>query len=384
MQVFNTFLKIFKKNIPGMSVYMVIFIALALAMPLSVQRENPLNFVQTELKIAVDNEDEGLLGSALMDYFKADNEVMDVPDSEEALLDSIYNREIDYVLYIPKDFTKRFIDGERTGVLSKKNVPASMAGTFADGQINRYLAGIGMYMDGGFSIEEAIENTAGDYEKEAKVEFYNGLADNKKAEGFYYFQFIPYILICVCLVGLGPIFMAFRRKEIKDRNNCSAMPFGHRNMQLVLGACVVGAAILAILLGAAFVIYKESMMSERGFLSIINSAVFLLLAGCLTYVVSQLAANNNVINMISNVLGLGFSFLGGVFVPLEIMGETVTKVSKFVPSYWYVINNEKIWNPSVPAALSGDFAVGILIQLAFTFTLLCTGLVINRLNAKAA
>ena len=34
--------------------------------------------------------------------------------------------------------------------------------------------------------------------------------------------------------------------------------------------------------------------------------------------------------MVSNVLSLAFSFLGGVFVPMEIFGDTMLKIAKFM------------------------------------------------------
>jgi len=60
------------------------------------------------------------------------------------------------------------------------------------------------------------------------------------------------------------------------------------------------------------------------------------------------------------------------------------KVSKFIPTYWYTVTNNKIWDSVQNAAVSKEIAIGMGIQAAFTLALLLIGMVINRMNAKAA
>lgn len=384
MQVFKAFMKLFRKNLGGISIYIVIFMALALGMTMNTKDTETTDFSQTKLTIAVDNKDEGVLGIALVRYFEKNNEIVTVPEDDEKLLDSIYRRELDYVLYIPSNFSELFLKGERTEILDKKDVPSSVYGTLADSQLNQYLITAGMYVDGGFSLEEAIDFTDKEYEKEAEVTFYNEESTKVTEGGYYYFRYIPYILICVMIVGLGPVLMVFRKKEIRDRNNCSATSFFRRNIQIIAGSFVVGLMIFILFAGASFLFYTDSMMTVKGLLSMLNGGVFLLLALCMAYFISQLAKDDNTLNMVSNVLGLGFSFLGGVFVPLDIMGDKVLKVSKFIPTYWYTVTNNKIWDSVQNAAVSKEIAIGMGIQAAFTLALLLIGMVINRMNAKAA
>lgn len=41
-------------------------------------------------------------------------------------------------------------------------------------------------------------------------------------------------------------------------------------------------------------------------------------------------------NAIVNTVSLGSSFLCGVFVQQELLGETVPSIARFLPAYWYV------------------------------------------------
>lgn len=41
--------------------------------------------------------------------------------------------------------------------------------------------------------------------------------------------------------------------------------------------------------------------------------------------------------MVSNVIALGMSFLSGVFVPIEFLGDGIIKIAHFLPAYWYIM-----------------------------------------------
>ena len=44
--------------------------------------------------------------------------------------------------------------------------------------------------------------------------------------------------------------------------------------------------------------------------------------------------------MLFRSVGLGMSFLGGVFVPQNMLSDQILAVSRFLPTYWYTrINN---------------------------------------------
>ena len=47
-------------------------------------------------------------------------------------------------------------------------------------------------------------------------------------------------------------------------------------------------------------------------------------------------------NGLVNVISLALCFLGGVFVPQEFFSDTIIKVAKFFPTYWYVATNSSI------------------------------------------
>lgn len=86
--------------------------------------------------------------------------------------------------------------------------------------------------------------------------------------------------------------------------------------------------------------------------------------------------------MISNVIALGMSFLCGVFVPLEYLGEGLIKAAHFLPAYWYITSANFI-DTYVPGSSLNELWVGLGIQLLFGAALISIGLAYSRMKLSA-
>ena len=67
----------------------------------------------------------------------------------------------------------------------------------------------------------------------------------------------------------------------------------------------------------------------------LNSFSCMLVALALGYFTGMISENAVALNGINNVLSLGLCFLGGVFVPLEMLGNGIVSIAQFLPTYWY-------------------------------------------------
>lgn len=381
MQVYKAFLRIVKKNIVSVSIYFGIFIGIAIALSKTGMENETKQFSAESLTIAVENSDEGTLGKALTEHLGIDNEIVDMP-TEQELLDKIYTRQIDYVLYIPKDFTSRFLAGERDNLMTDKKVPSSTTGAFADNQIESYLTTVGMYLDGGFSLEESVTNAANDSEIESTVEFLNGNDESAVQPGQYYLQYMPYVFICTIISAVGPVFMAFNEKDISARNKCSSMTLTMRNLQIIGASIVVALIDWGILTVVSVLLYPDYVLSIRGVLGGINSLIAVLLALSLAYTAAQLVKNESALNIASNTLGLALAFLGGIFVPMEIFGEGLLKVAHFLPTYWYVTANDTIGKMTQLSDFSSGIAHAFIIQTIYCIVILLIGMLISRMKIR--
>ena len=381
MQVFKAFLRIVKKRIASVIIYFCIFIGIALAMTKAGQQNDAKSFSTTKLKIAVENLDQGELGAALIKHLDETNTVVAMPD-ESTLRDEIYSRNIDYVLYIPKDFTSRFKSGDRENLLKDKKVPSSSVGTFADNQIEAYLKTVGLYTDSGFDLQTSVANADTDMKTGAKVEVMGSGDVNKTEPGMYYYQYLPYIFICTMITAVGPVFMAFNEKNINARNKCSSMAFINRNLQIIAGSIVVALLNWGILIGLSVAMYPKYVLSARGALGMMNALLEVLFALAMAYTAAQLVKKEEALSMVSNVFGLALAFLGGIFVPLEMFGEGVLKVSRFLPTYWYVTANNAIRETTSFSNISTDITHAFIIQTIYGVVILLIGMLISRMKIK--
>ena len=97
------------------------------------------------------------------------------------------------------------------------------------------------------------------------------------------------------------------------------------------------------------------------------------------FLVGQVTSNELVMNAASNITGLIISFLGGVWVSLDLVGEPVATVAKFTPTYYY---NEALH--SAFDASGGGFTPEVLANMGiiclFALAVFAIGLAISRVK----
>ncbi len=381
MQVFKAFFKILNKNKTAMIVYMVIYLALTFVLSSNGQKNDTSDFSKVCMEIGVENQDNGKLGEALVAYLEKENEIKDIPKEREDLLDAMYYRDIQYVLIIPEDFTEKFLAGEREEVLEGTAVPGNNTAYLAKMEIDEFLQKLGMYIDGGYEPEQAAQKTLDNMEKESKVEFLSVEDSGTKPAAAYFFDYIPYIFLCIMMVSLSCVLIIFNEKNLDARNRCSSMSFFQRNLQMVLGSLGIMLLEYGVFMLVAWIMYPNYMGSFRGILSMGNALAFMLVCLSIAFLAGRQAKDDAQLNMAANVIGLAFSFLGGVFVPIDLMNKGMQKVAKFVPSYWYVSSNNSIWKIK-SLSEAGDIYRNWLIMLAFAVAVFAIALMMNRLKAR--
>ena len=99
----------------------------------------------------------------------------------------------------------------------------------------------------------------------------------------------------------------------------------------------------------------------------------------LAYLIAMGASNQESLSGIVNSLALGMSFLCGVFVPLEVLGEGVKTAAHFLPFYWYERTNLMLTEfPVLSAAQQTDFLISLGIQTAFAVAFLSVGAALHK------
>lgn len=387
MPVFKAFFKVLNKRKASLIMYIVIYLVLALFFSNVMQGKEEDGFSKVALDIAVENRDQGSLGKAFTEYLGERHSLQEMPGDREALQDAMYYQRIDYVLVIPEDFTERMAaEGANgasapEGLLEGTIVPGSSSAYFMENEIEHYLQTVSMYLAAGYGIEEAAQQSAKDLEQKPQVGFLEKKNQQQRPTGYYCFQYIPYVFVVLMILGVGAAMKTYKNKDLAARNQCSAMPFLSQNLQMLLGCMVYILLVYLIFMAMVCITDREYMFSLKGALSAANAFIFSLCALSVAWFSVQFVRSVSELNIMSNIFGLGFSFLGGVFVPMEMMGDTAKALGRFVPSYWYVAANAKIQELE---SLSGAYPVyqAFLLVLLFTAAFFAAGLLAGKAKVR--
>ncbi len=381
MQVFKAFFRIVNKNKMSLLMYIVIYLALTLMIGNVMEENSQAEFSGVSLDIGLENQDQGSLGRGLEEYLGTQNQISSVPEEKEDLQDAMYYGELDYVLVIPEDFTEKFQAGEQEGILDGRAVPGSSSAYLAEQEITGYLRSLSMYLKAGCSAKEAASWALADMGRKAEVEFLEEGEGQGMPRGFYYFQYIPYVFLILMILGVGGCMNTFKQKDLAARNKCSSMSFLSQNLQIFLGCAAYMLAVYGIFMGMACLNVRDYMFSLQGAFNAANAFLFGICSLSVAWFTVQFAQNSQMLTVMSNVFGLGFSFLGGVFVSLDLMGEGARKMAKFVPSYWYVAANEEIQKLETFAD-GGKVFQSFGMVLVFSLAFFSAGLLVGRMKVK--
>ncbi len=343
MQVFKAFFITLKRELVSVLIYFTIFLALALLLSGNGKKQTEVVYNDAKVKVAVFDRDNTVLSRSLYDYLDKTQDLVTIKDDKDSITDELFYRNVEYVLIIKEGFEENIKSGDFENVVENVKVPDSLSGTLLDDKINQYLSALSAYTAGGFSAGEAASKALDTADITAQVTLLKVEGkETEKSRAFYYYTYIPYVLICMMISALGSILLTFRKKELSWRIKCSSLSETGRNAALISASLLFGLVCWAVFIVLSLFIYKEDMTGVKGALYIINSLVFLFIAMSLTYLMSFIVKTTNALDMVSNTIGLGMSFLGGIFVPLEFMSSSVLKFSKFLPTYWYVLTNQTI------------------------------------------
>ena len=97
------------------------------------------------------------------------------------------------------------------------------------------------------------------------------------------------------------------------------------------------------------------------------------------FLIGSIFTNSSVRMAAANTVSLSLCFVSGVFVPQEILSQTINIIASFTPIYWYVKGNNEI---SSLLEVKLDSIKPIItymgIQLLFAAAIMSAGLLISK------
>ncbi|PYG85769.1 ABC-2 type transport system permease protein [Ruminiclostridium sufflavum DSM 19573] len=383
MQVFKTYFRIIKKNMGQISIYIGVFLTLAILFSFSSPSKDLDNFMQAKTRVAFINEDEhSPLIDGLRDYLKDYSVYVSLENDTQKLQDALFFRDVEYIVKIPKGFTADIMEG-KDAKIGKITVSESTNGIYTDMLVNKYLSTVKMYLTYYNNITQAelAEKAADDLKVATHVQIKRDENQNSKTgdNAIYFFNYLAYAITSILLLGVTSIMMVFNNKNIRRRTLCSPIKNSSLNMQIILGNIIYAAACWGLMMVCNFLLFRDDMFTLNGLYFCINSLVFTVMALCLAFFAGIFVKSSNAQSSVTNVLGLGLSFISGVFVPQEFLSKAVLDIAKFTPAYWYVKANNEISNLTNfnIENLTPIFQY-MLIELCFGAALLSVALVLTK------
>lgn len=383
MQVYKIFFRILSKQKGQIIMYLCIF--LGIASIISSQAGDPVQdaFEASEYVVALFDEDHSEYSESLSRYLSANYEMADIQDDKETIQDELYNRNISCAIRIPKGFGDSMAQAGEIKKPELTTIPGTIYGETFKGMINNYVSLVRSYITGGFSAEEALKKAEDTCGKTISVSMAQTSGGSTHSRLYYYFAYLPYIILSICVVGIGPILIVFHKKDVRERNACSAYSLTRTNLQLFAG--VVTAGLGACLLYCLMVMTGTgtAVFSFQGLLYCLNMVCFVIVSLGFVFFLGQVVKKDHILTMISNVVALGMCFICGIFVPIEFLGDGLIRVAHFLPAYWYITSADFIDHYVAGKAL-GELWMGLGIELLFGVALISAGLAYSRVKAGNA
>ena len=151
----------------------------------------------------------------------------------------------------------------------------------------------------------------------------------------------------------------------------SAVSLLRQNSESIFAFVTLGSIVYVICLLLAVVIYGKDLLESTNLLwYMLNSFINMLGALEIAYLIGMLAKKEMQINMIITPVSLGLCFLGGVFVQINVMGEQIKNIAKFLPTYWYMtVNNLLTDYAEITGSIRTEVLTCIGIQVLFLLAL---------------
>ena len=337
MTVFKTFLKILNKNKFIIILYTMFLIFFGgFNMQTS---ENNTNFVASKPDIMIVNYDEEKgITKDLIKYIEENSNVVDLKNNKDAINDALFYRDVNYVVYIPKNYNKDFMDGKNPEIEIKST--GDYQSSFAEMLLSRYIKVANIYQKSINSEEELINKINETLSKKSEVEITSKLDTNILSKATFYYNFANYSIMACLIYVICLILASFKDIKIQKRTIISSTNYKTLNRKILLSNSLFSIILWMIYVVLSFILVGDIMFSIHGIFYLINSFVFTICATTIALFIGNIVSNKNAISGIVNVIALGSSFLCGAFVPMEWLPDGVIKIAHILPSYYYISNNE--------------------------------------------
>lgn len=376
MIVFNTFWKVINKYKGTIILFTVMLVAFGGINTTS--SNSTVDFTNSKPDIAIVNKDENKgLTKNLISYLKKNTNVKDIKNEEEALDDALFYREVNYIIYIPKDYHNDVLS-RKTPEIDIKTV-GDYTSSLAEMLLTRYLKIQSIYSKNISNEQELVKAINQNLTKTSEINITSKIDTSKTSKVSRYFNFASYSIMFIIIFVICMVSASFNEKTIKKRTIISSMNYKTHNKYILRASFIYSSLVWLLYMILGVVLFSSTMLSIRGLIYSLNAFIFTFSSLTLALLLSTLINDKNAVNGIVNVIALGSAFLCGAFIPTEWLPESVITISRIFPTYWYVNSNDLLTNlQSINMTTLKPILINMLVVIIFSVTFI----ILNNLVAK--
>lgn len=376
MIVFNTFWKVINKYKGTIILFTVMLVAFG-----GINRtssNSTVDFTNSKPDIAIVNKDENKgLTKNLISYLKKNTNVKDIKNEEEALDDALFYREVNYIIYIPKDYHNDVLSGKIPEIDIK--TVGDYTSSLAEMLLTRYLKIQSIYSKNISNEKELVKAINQNLTKTSEITITSKIDTSKTSKVSRYFNFASYSIMFIIIFVICMVSASFNEKTIKKRTIISSMNYKTHNKYILRASFIYSSLVWLLYMILGVVLFSSTMLSIRGLIYSLNAFIFTFSSLTLALLLSTLINDKNAVNGIVNVIALGSAFLCGAFIPTEWLPESVITISHIFPTYWYVNSNDLLTNlQSINMTTLKPILINMLVVIIFSVTFI----ILNNLVAK--
>ncbi len=336
MIVFKTFWKIvnkYKFTIILYTMLLIIFGGLNMA-----SDNKSMGFVNSKPDILIVNNDENDgLTKNFIEYFEKNSNLISIKNNESAINDAIFYRDVNYVIYIPKNYRNDVLNGMNPQIDIKST--GDYQASLAELMLSKYIQTQAIYRSSTSNENELIQLINNTLNRQASIEIMSKIDTTAASNMRNYFNFASYSIMAIIIYIVCLVMTVFKEKSIHKRTIISSMNYKKHNNQLLLSGFIYSLIVWILFVLLGFVFLKTSLFSLSGLIYILNLLIFSFCCLTLALFISTIINSKDSVTGIVNVVALGSSFLCGAFVPVEFLPSFVLSIAHILPTYWYINSN---------------------------------------------
>ena len=375
MTVFNTFWKVinkYKGTIILFTVMLILFGGIN-----TTSSNNSLDFTNDKPDILIINNDQNKgLTKNLISYLKENTNVKDIKDEEE-IDDALFYRQVNYIIYIPNNYRNDIL----SGINPKINIKTTgdYDSSLAEIILKRYLKTQEVYFKTTSNEQELIEKINTNLKTKSEVSITSTVNTDKTSKVSRYYNFASYSIMYTIIFIICMVLASFNEKTIKKRTIISSMNYKTHNKLILKASFLYSIIVWLLFMFLGMILFPDTVISLRGLIYNINAFIFTFASLTLALLISSLSSNKNAITGIANVVCLGSAFLCGAFIPTTWLPETVIKVSRVFPTYWYVNSNDLLSSlEKINLNTIEPIIINMLVVLLFSLTFIVLTNIISK------